>query len=198
MRLRYVEHIQVDPDNLTVTHVLYRANGMFDPKVAIGGHQPLGFDEWMSRYYHFTVLGSRIRVAVINNTNTQATVPCYHVVALAGGTNDFASMTPETIFENRMTSRVNIGGLVTSAYGRDPVSTSTSSTFFSAKKFFGRRNIVGDALYRGNSAADPTEQALYDCMFFNINGNNPGLVNVRVTIDYFAVFTEPIPFQTGS
>ena len=36
-----------------------RANGLYDPQVSTGGHQPRGFDEFMTTYDMYTVHGSR-------------------------------------------------------------------------------------------------------------------------------------------
>ena len=47
------------PTNGTYTCKL-RANDLFDPEFALGGHQPRGFDDFMNIYDKFTVTGSKI------------------------------------------------------------------------------------------------------------------------------------------
>ena len=40
----------------------FRANGMYDPEVAIGGHQPLGYDQLTALYDHWYVKSSRMTI----------------------------------------------------------------------------------------------------------------------------------------
>lgn len=40
----------------------YRANGIFDPTVAVGGHQPYGYDQMIVFFGNYQVLASKIRV----------------------------------------------------------------------------------------------------------------------------------------
>jgi len=41
--------------NNTPKHWVFRGNGMFDPDYAVGGHQPLGFDQYSALYQQFFV-----------------------------------------------------------------------------------------------------------------------------------------------
>lgn len=45
---------------------LYSANGLFDPNVTGSGHQPLGFDQMMLFYHHYTAITSRIKVTFLD------------------------------------------------------------------------------------------------------------------------------------
>jgi len=40
----------------------FRANGMYDPDAGVGGHQPLGFDQYMALYSRYEVVTSKIDV----------------------------------------------------------------------------------------------------------------------------------------
>jgi len=48
----------------------YRANGMFDPEVALGGHQVYGFDQYAAMYRNWTVHSGRI---IVNCSNANTT-----------------------------------------------------------------------------------------------------------------------------
>lgn len=49
--------------NVTATtHFAYRGNGMYDPDVSVGGHQPLGFDQYAGLFDEFLVHSSDIEV----------------------------------------------------------------------------------------------------------------------------------------
>lgn len=43
----------------------FSCNGMFDPQLTVGGHQPYYFDQMMAIYNHYIVLSSRIVVEAI-------------------------------------------------------------------------------------------------------------------------------------
>lgn len=45
-----------------VTRFGFRANGIWDPDTAVGGHQPMGHDQWQVIYNHYEVTGARISV----------------------------------------------------------------------------------------------------------------------------------------
>lgn len=47
----------------------YRANGMYDPEVAVGGHQPFGFDQLMGQYHHFTVIKSKCTLELMQTSD---------------------------------------------------------------------------------------------------------------------------------
>lgn len=54
----------------------YRGNGCYDPDVAIGGHQPMGFDQMMQLYKRFYVAGSSIQVDFAGQYQTNAVFVC--------------------------------------------------------------------------------------------------------------------------
>ena len=70
----------------TYYDVIVRGNGMFDPDAALGGHQPLGFDQYMMLYQKYYVKSSTISVDVnttsigLNNSQIQ---PCGNVYVWA-------------------------------------------------------------------------------------------------------------------
>ena len=47
-------------------HKVFSGNGLYDPDVSGVGHQPLGFDQWMTLYNRYRVYASRIVVNVVN------------------------------------------------------------------------------------------------------------------------------------
>lgn len=46
---------------------VYRGNSCFDPDFAVGGTQPLGFDQWAAFYRRYRVLSSKCKFRVKNN-----------------------------------------------------------------------------------------------------------------------------------
>ena len=72
VKMRYVDQFTIDPGLGTAGHISLRANGLFDPYVPVGGHQPYSFDQYMEFYNRYTVLGSKITVTF--SAGTQMTV----------------------------------------------------------------------------------------------------------------------------
>jgi len=51
----YHESYDYTVANNVSKHWVFRGNGMFDPNYAVGGHQPLGFDQYTALYQSFFV-----------------------------------------------------------------------------------------------------------------------------------------------
>lgn len=56
----------------TTTNLLgvhqFHTNGIFDPDITSGGHQPLGHDQWASLYSRYRVLGFSVRLTGVSLT----------------------------------------------------------------------------------------------------------------------------------
>lgn len=156
-----------------------KANGMYDPEPAVGGHQPLYFDTMTEIYNHFTVIGSRAKVKVVAAADTVA--PPFKVALFL---NDNTVVTPTSVdgvIEQTNSKWVQLGP-------DNMQATLTKS--FSAKRQFGKVNTSQDG-YRGNSGADPTELS-YFTVALQSTDTATGAFSAYVTveIDYIAVWTE--------
>lgn len=192
-RLRYVDTFSLNPGSGLKSVYVFRANDCFDPNLTSGGHQPKGFDQMMAVYNHCTVVGSKITIRAYNQT-VNTGVPGLVVCKLSSSGIEIASATNlEDLLEDpRLTGR-KLGGAVGYNTSRSGANMIMVSNKFSARKFFGRRFIVGDALYRHTSGASPTEQAYFEICHHSLNGNDPDPLTFTVQIDYICVFTEPKP-----
>jgi len=76
VKMTYVDYIPFDM-SLTGSgyQYLYRANSIFDPQHATGGHQPLGADQWAQFYKKYMVLSSKC-VAHFSSSQNATTLPC--------------------------------------------------------------------------------------------------------------------------
>jgi len=71
--LKYVCFYELPPDNSgSFSYYSFRANSIYDPEVATGGHQPMGADQWGQFYDHYTVIGSKISVTASQHGNNTA------------------------------------------------------------------------------------------------------------------------------
>lgn len=182
IKMRYVEDFSLDPNDITATvnAFQFRANDVYDPNYTGGGHQPHGFDQWMTFYQHFTVLGSKMTAKFMNSTDSQNV--CWVGIDVHS--------TPGAVTNNSTLMRENGQGVWRQMTGKGKPTVLTKT--FSGKKFFGVKNIIGEADYKGSSTLSPTEAAYYSVMAGNIQSNNPTEILVSVTIDYIVMLTEPV------
>lgn len=184
VRLRYCEEISIDANNSTISTHPFRANGMFDPNAHGVGHQPMGFDQQMLYYDHFTVIGAKAEMRYVpNGTSNQR--PAYFGIALTDDSTVLNGMSKSTLMETRLKTYPGVAGAVDLNWSQ------IRRMGFSAKKYFKKSAIVDDTGYRGSAAADPVEQAYFVPWVYNIASVDPTPLNFLITIEYIAVLTEP-------
>lgn len=85
VKMRYVETFTISPVSTVLNEHLFLANGIFDPRVAVGGHQPLGHDQWATFYNKYVVYRSHCTVnfSCANNTSVPATLGIYMTSTLS-------------------------------------------------------------------------------------------------------------------
>lgn len=180
-KTRYCEPIvTINPGaaGVPATHV-FSANSLFDPDFTGVGHQPVGFDQIMPMYDHYTVIGARIRV---NCTNTDPGSPQTVVVSLRDNTttvNDIG----RTI-ENGRCRWVTLSESVAGG------ATKTMTMGFSANKFFGHKVLDGDK-YKGTISTSPADSAYFHITAAPLEGVDAASIRCNITIEYIAVLTEP-------
>lgn len=182
VRLRYVTTVTLDPATGSIPVAYYRANGCYDPEVAVGGHQPRGFDEWIGIYDHFTVLGSKIRVTPFSDFASGADVPNFGVAL-----RDDASF-PYSTFSDLAESRLAGPGIMASWRS---LGTKSATKKYSTKKFFSVKDYISKGLYRGTATSDPSELAVFALWCTTPDKRDIAPVKFIVQIDYIVAFTEP-------
>lgn len=164
--------------------VAFRANDLFDPSRAAGGHQPMGYDQIMPFYDHFTVLGSRITCKF--DARSSDHTPIVGVfLSDADWPSSSSVYQPDHIIEQGLGRHCILSG-----------STGSSSTTknlrlnFSAKRFFGVKDPVGDERQKGKITTSPIEQASF-VVWMHTDALTAKSVQVTIQIDYIALLTEP-------
>ncbi len=189
VRLRYVQSVNLDGGAGGALQIYtFRANSMYDPDYTGTGHQPRGFDQAMVGYDHFTVIGSKISVA-LSPTYAQATLintnpGVFGCVLTNDGVVNYAAA--EEVMEGTQGAGYRTFGYPGTATGPNRLSKT-----FSATKFFGKKYLPGSADYKGSASGNPGQVAYYSIWAAGVGGTDPGNVLVTVTIDYIAVLTEP-------
>lgn len=154
-KLRYASRITMTPSITSdLTSYIFRANDLYDPDYAYGGHQPKGFDQLCLFWNHFTVLGSKIKVSAVETTGN-TNFPYYFSVATVdapywGGKNlgDY--------LESEKHSPMRAIGMQASQQ------EVPAKAYFSLKKFFNSPNLKGNTTYQCDISSSPAEVAYYE------------------------------------
>ena len=162
-----------------VGYEVVRANGLFDPEVTVGGHQPLGFDQWMSFYTYFCVVGAKCTVTAVPGAG--ATEP------MVFGVYPTSNTSPPSKWYTAVEqpgSRYSILGTSTA------ISARSVTAYFSAKRMFGVKNVLDEADLRGTASADPTKGAYFMVFGQGQDGATSTTIDVVVTIEYMVKFLQ--------
>lgn len=185
-RLRYAQEVTINPATVAASYV-FRANDVYDPDVTGTGHQPRGFDEWMNIYEKFTVVGSKIRIEPIApHTADQAPSTWGILLSETGTVVSGSSLVAADMLELKYNKHHK------AQYGEfNSVARHSLTSKFSAKRFFGKKDILGGSQFQGTSSTSPTEQAFYEIWAYGNATIDPAALWFRVIIDYIVVFTGP-------
>lgn len=188
VKLRYVQEIALDALSNSFDYHEFRANSVNDPDLTGVGHQPMGHDEWSGIYSRYVVVGSKINV-MYAPTSTTAVIPAYYGVTLydTSGSLTGTYSTVEGILESKLTGHTTtMAGNVNSTFAPRMLSRK-----FSARKFFGKSNVMDDPDLGALIGSNPVNDAIFAIWAGNIGGNDPGSVNLKVQIDYIVLYHEP-------
>jgi hypothetical protein len=209
--LRYTTRIDLTPTGTNTQALSFRANGMFDPEAAVGGHQPRGFDEMMELYKTFTVTSSKIMVNWMyegyDGPSTKAAAGNY--IQGKADISDCPALSPAICGVMRSAEPYGSGISIENQMEKDRTSwtvltpqgeAKVSSANSQLSDFFGKQDLVAADGYSGTDSKDPENQAYYHV--FAARGSNDfsaDLVKVVgfVTIEYRATFSEPKPLEAS-
>lgn len=158
---------------------VFSANGLYDPDITGVGHQPIGFDQLMQLYDHYTVVGAKCRAYF---TNVDTVNPYFGAIAVRDG-NALSTDTREIVENGYVTMKqMTVGGA-----GGDNCDLATS---VDVAKFLGRTNALADADLKGSSGNNPSEQLYFHIYGFTSRQVDGGELACNVVIDYDVVFHE--------
>jgi len=152
----------------------FSANGLYDPNLALGGHQPMYFDQLTALYNHYHVMKSKIKITAIR-TGTNSN--CIMVLYLDDDTVVNAT--------NAETMAERPGAKLVSCWPATGNLGKLTATF-DAKAMFGGDIYDNDTL-KGTSSANPSEQSVWTIGF---NANTSSNVDFLVEIEYTVVWSE--------
>jgi len=177
MTHKYEEIISLTSTTGALATYRFNANGMYDPNTSGTGHQPLFFDQMTALYNHYTVIGSRITLTVMNQTSS----------GVAG--------TVGVIYnDDTATAYTDITGFGEQSAGRTRMIPGGANTTFvlglkySAKKTFGG-SILSNTSLQGTASANPSEASYFD-IGYQCTGTGTNALIVKVHVSYIAVWSE--------
>jgi len=198
-KLKYVEHFRTaGPGPAAIIQREYRANSCYDPRYAVGGDQPYGFDQLMARYHHFTVLKSTCMVTSCSTMITRDTIWTVSVYQEAGApAAAYAAGGVNALREIPIQSR----DIIQTSFEYAQKSRSTNTIVANMLKIFGKspEAMIGNTAYSGNVGANPTEDVYFGITGYHPNGEDESARNfdLMVTIVYYVVFSEPKWFTSS-
>jgi hypothetical protein len=166
------------------TSAQFRANSLFDPDVALGGHQPYGYDQLAAMYQKYVVVSSSCVVTL--NIGSLATYSGEFGVNVADTTAP--STNRDTLMESQMSSWKNF----ISTNG--PLSVKLN---FDASKYFDVKDLHDSDDLIAAVSANPTRQAYFNVWAAPDSGLIANTVYITVAISYDVLFFEPAEV-TGS
>lgn len=167
---------------------VFRASSIFDPDYTVGGHQPLGYDQWAPFYDHYIVISAKCTVTMGLNIGQPGR-------AINFGC--FPSHDPTAITSFWPIMESARGGWATlsgGAYGGSD-NQKRCTSYYSARDFFNIADISDNvdrlgAQYGGN----PDDEAYFVVWFETADqlaANEATALTITVTIDYLALLSEP-------
>lgn len=210
--LRYSTRAEFTPTGITTQALTFQANDLRDPEAAIGGGQPLGFDQLMELYNTFTVTDSKIMINWMyegyDGPSTKATLGNY--IQGKADIDDCPAVSPVICGVMRSADGYGSGVDVQRQMERDrttwQVMTPQSGPRVTTTKarlsdFFGKQDLVAADGYSGTASTSPENDAAFHVWCARGSNDYPAdtvKVVAFITIEYRATFTEPKPLQADS
>lgn len=180
--LRYMETgVTLNPGvgGLAADYV-FSANGLYDPNVTGVGHQPIGFDQMMQMYNHYTVIGAKITAKFSSLDGTYEQLVGVAVVADPTAITNGIESVENGLVSFKMLQQQ--GGAKQMCSLTRPLSVG---------KYMGRHSILSEDDFRGDVASNPAEQVYFHLICFPGTTVDTAGCRLDVVIDYITVFTEP-------
>ena len=187
-KLRYADNMALEIINAYSDQEKFSLNGLYDPDQALGGHQPYGFDQMMTLYNKYCVLGAKVNVLLRpgSTSNTYAM-------------NVYAEMSELTSIQYTNSIGWEKPGVKIATFNSSASNVYNPSRrlsfWFSAKKFFrakNRNDLISNEDYKGSASNNPaTEAYLYLTYQGQQIQQTTAKLAVDIVIDYIVAFTDP-------
>lgn len=157
---------------------VFAANGIFDPDITGGGHQPLYRDQYTVLYDQYVVLGAKITLHACNTTSVSGVI-----LGLTGDDDSTLSSNSDT----RREQNNSISTLLGPATGGH--STAVLTQTFEPLTDFGV-DAKDDGSSATNVGSNPSELWCWGAWATSVDGASTNVVNCMVMIEYTVKFSE--------
>jgi hypothetical protein len=175
--LRYSDYLAVPGTSGALGSWIFNLAGLYDPDVALGGHQPFGYDQLMAFYNRYTVLSARITVDAI-----AVSVPIFFGVAVS--INSTAAYSSYNTY-------VESGSTVYRILDDPTPGNNRVSTAVDISKFTGRVDLVDDPDRSGSLTANPATGLYFHVLVQDVNKTSTCNAELNVVLEFDALFSEP-------
>ena len=173
-----------NPSTTFLGTYIFSVNGIYDPDITGVGHQPSGFDQLMTMYDHFVVIGAKITVTFVNNDPNDPVLVGIDVrdsvnaesdsrVIIESGTAKYANLSAKNNGENQVTMEYRIN----------------------PNRFLGRSKPLADPSLKGGASGNPIEQCYFHIFSGNLDDQATlaAATTANVVIEYQTMLIEPKP-----
>lgn len=169
---------ELNPPAGGLSTYIFRANSLYDPDYSSVGHSVRGFDQLMTLYDHYTVIGSKITLKL--GTDTGLTTSLIAGIAL----RDSVTVPSDVVdyIEGRNVRHIMM------SHNND---SRTVSQKFSCKRFLGVSHPLAEKDVQGSVSSNPSEQAYFHLFASPVVNADVDSIDMSVEIEYIAILTEP-------
>lgn len=181
-KFRYCDRITLNPGlGGAVTHS-FAANGLYDPDVSGVGHQPIGFDQVMNFYNHYTVVGAKLKATFVARNANTVTDSAIVGIELSGNSS------PTTIINDVLEQSHSNWRTLTNGHAKQDIIVSNQ---VSVKKYLKQSPLQEDA-NAGTASGNPDELIYFHVFALPTNsGDDNSEMDVIIELEQVAVLHEP-------
>jgi len=187
---RYVTNQLLDLNSVPLVNVQYSATGMFDPQISVGGHQPLGYDQWSLFYNRYHVLGCKAKITFNFGESTGSKPLVVGIYPLRYGATVGTSV--QAIMEQGL-SRFK---MVNSSPGGGADNQFTLVNKLSTKQFYDQKDSKDNTIsYGAMNTANPNSQIIWNIFagtYDESSGGSASKITCMIELDYIARWSDPI------
>jgi hypothetical protein len=186
VRMKYVSYVDLS-SGVTAAVNVYSANGLYDPDITGTGHQPRGFDQLIALYDHYVVLESKCRAEFL--ASGQRPYVGVQLQATSTPQTDYIDYAEQARCEHSVGPYyVTYGGIT---------DTRKHEMKFVATQFMGIPDPITSTKLQGSISANPTDGAFFHVFMQHYDGSTAASITAVVTLEYDAVFIEPVPVASS-
>lgn len=160
----------------------FAANGLYDPDITYGGHQPMYFDQLGAMYNHYCVVRSKIMftiVPVVASAGCQSVKACLYLCddTTAASSMDQAIEKPRSVW-------THISHL-SNTFGPQ----NRMSLTWNQSKIFGGDPLADPSL-QGNTSSNPSEMSYFMLTFQDAVAAGVAALDITVVAEFTTIWTE--------